>query len=77
MKRMYRGSGPKIFPIIVVVIVIALLIAALVTVGRMLFAGNSTTQVPQVTSSIRNEVLDTGTTRGVRYTCLLYTSRCV
>lgn len=68
MKRMYRGSGPKIFPIIVVVIVIALLIAALVTVGRMLFAGNSTTQVPQVTSSIRNEVLDTGTTRGVRYT---------
>ena len=41
---MYRGSGPRIFPIIVVILVIALVIAALVSVGRMIFSGGDSSE---------------------------------
>lgn len=40
---MYRGNSSRIFPIIVVLIVIAISIAALVSVGKAIFGGNTTT----------------------------------
>ena len=68
---MYRGNGPRIFPIIVVIIVIALIIAALVSVARMVFfsGGDDTSKTTgDQKVNIRDEVLRTVDGRGVRYT---------
>lgn len=68
---MYRGSGPRILPIIIVIIVVALVIAALVAVGRMIFSGNrSTTDNDQGTSesALFDAVVDQADTRAVRWT---------
>ena len=69
---MYKGSGPRIFPIIVAIVVIAIVIAALFSLGRMIFLGGDTS-APAADSaeqavSLRDEVLKTTAAREVRYT---------
>ena len=68
---MYRGSSPRVFPIIIIIVVVALVIAALVSVARMVFfnggSEKSDTQGDQ-RIDIREEVLTTTENRGVRYT---------
>lgn len=64
---MYRGSNPRIIPIIITIIIVALVISALVAVGRMMFGsndGSSTDSAPTISSS----VLDTTANRSVRWT---------
>lgn len=66
---MYRGSKPKILPIVIVIIVIALIIATLVTVGRMIFSGDSSTdEAKEDTTSMQSSLLDQGSTRSVGWT---------
>ena len=65
---MYRGSGPRIIPIIVTIIVVALVIAALVALGRLLFSGGSSDQSTSETTSLAAAVLDTNDARSVRWT---------
>lgn len=66
---MYRGSGPRIVPLIIVVVVVALVIAALVTVGRMLFSGNqSNTESSSSQTSLIDSVLNQNEGRSVRWT---------
>lgn len=67
---MYKGSKPKIIPILIAVVVIALIVAALVSLGRMLLTGNSNNNQTAVTESekIRSDLLDTSSGRGVRFT---------
>ncbi len=54
-------------PIIVIIIVVALVIAALVTVGRMIFSGGSSSTENKGTS-LQDVVLDTTAERSVRWT---------
>ena len=63
---MYRGNGTRVFPIIVVLIVVAIAIAALVSVGRSIFGGNTTTDQPADIS--RTALLNTGSNHSVRMT---------
>ena len=67
---MYRGSRPRILPIIVVIIVVALIVATLVTAGRMLFSGSSSQGNKKVTtaSSIESALLNESTDRSVQWT---------
>ncbi len=66
---MYRGSGPRVLPIIIVIIVIALVIAALVTVGRMIFSGGGSSNTSDnATASLQDAVLDKSSDRAVRWT---------
>ncbi len=71
---MYRGSGPRIFPIIVVILVIALVIAAVVSVGRMIFSGNnsgdgsSNAQPGETTAAVVGALRDTSEGKAVRWT---------
>ena len=67
---MYKGNKPKVVPIIIGVIVVALIIAALVSFGRMIFGGGSTTKTKTTTESdqIRSDMLDTAIGRAVRFT---------
>lgn len=64
---MYRGSGPRVLPIIIAIIVIALVVAALVTVGRMVFGGSSDSSENKGTS-LQDAVLDHTAERSVRWT---------
>lgn len=63
---MYRGSNPRIFPIIIVVLVIALVTAAVFSVGRMIFFSNSSSQ-DKATDSISSSLVDTDEGRSVRW----------
>lgn len=63
---MYRGNGTRVFPIIVVLIVVAIAIAALVSVGRSIFGGNTATDQPADIS--RTALLNTGSNHSVRMT---------
>jgi hypothetical protein len=63
---MYRGSNPRIFPIIIVVLVIALVIAAVFSVGRMIFFSNSSSQ-DKATDSMSTSLVDTDEGRSVRW----------
>jgi len=65
---MYRGSNPRILPIIIVIIVVALVVAALVTVGRLLFSGSSSSSDDKNTTSLQESVLDRTASRSVRWT---------
>lgn len=69
---MYKGSGPRIFPIIVAIVVIAIVIAALFSIARMIFfsgdAAEPAADTTQQTVSLRDEVLKTAEARSVRYT---------
>lgn len=64
---MYRGSGPRILPIIIVVLVIALVVAALVAVGRMVFVGNGTSNDQANHDGMATTLLDTSDARAVRW----------
>lgn len=64
---MYRGSNPRIVPIIVTIVIVALVIAALVALGRMMFGGSSSTSTT-TTTSVSSSVLDTSSNRSVRWT---------
>jgi hypothetical protein len=63
---MYRGNGSRVIPVILVLIIIAIAIAALVSVGRAIFGGNSTTS-PQ-TDVGHNALINTSADRAVRMT---------
>jgi len=67
---MYRGSRPRILPIIVVIVIVALVIAAIVTVGRMLFSGSGDTKDSKKTTSsvIEQAILAQDSDRAVRWT---------
>ena len=66
---MYRGSRPRILPLIIVIIVVALVIASIVTIGRMIFGGNAskdTQKTPETT--VVDSVLNQDGARSVRWT---------
>lgn len=67
---MYRGSRPRILPIIVVIIIVALIVATLVTAGKMLFSGKSSQSTKKVSSSssIEGALLNEGADRSVQWT---------
>lgn len=65
---MYRGSKPRILPIIIIIIVIALVVAALVAAGRMIFGGEPSEPTNQNTNSLSTALLDTTAERAVRWT---------
>ncbi len=69
---MYKGARPRIVPLLIAIVVIALIIAALVSLGRMLLANNtsSTSQNQQanVSDQIRSDLLNTADGRAVRFT---------
>jgi hypothetical protein len=66
---MYRGSGPRIFPLIIIVLVIALVIAALVSAGRLFFTGGgNNTKTTESTDSVLSAVRATNDGRSVRWT---------
>jgi len=67
MWSMYRGSNPRIVPIIVTIIIVAVIIAAIVALGRALFSGNSNTATTS-TTSMSTSVLDTSANRSVQWT---------
>ena len=64
---MYRGSGPRVLPIIIVIIVIALIVAAIVTVVRMAMNGSSGEgQTNTKTATLQESVLNREASRSVR-----------
>lgn len=70
---MYRGSRPRILPIIIAIIVIALIIAGLVSIGRLVLfpsSGSDKEKKEQGTSqsTLKDELLKTDSDRSVRYT---------
>lgn len=68
---MYRGSRPRILPIIIVIIIVALVVAVLVTVGRMLFSGGSMTQDSKKASDsslLQTAIISQDANRSVRWT---------
>lgn len=67
---MYKGSRPKIVPIIITIVIIALAVAALVSLGRLLFGGGNNSNKTSVTESeqIKSDTLDTASGRAVKFT---------
>lgn len=63
---MYRGSNPRIFPLIIIVLVIALVVAAIVSVGRMIFFSGSGSQ-DKATGDISSSLTDISDSRAVRW----------
>lgn len=64
---MYRGSNPRIVPIIVTIVIVALIISAIVALGRALFSGNNNSSTTTA-NSVSSSVLDTNANRSVRWT---------
>lgn len=64
---MYKSNSSRVLPIILLLIVIAIAIAALVSVGRAVFGGNSGSDTTQVDTS-EQTLLDTSSTHAVRMT---------
>lgn len=65
---MYRGSTPRIVPIIVTIIIVALVIAALVALGRLIFNSGSGSSTTSSTTTLQDAVLNTAGNRSVRWT---------
>ena len=66
---MYRGNGPRIVPIIVIILVVVLIVAGLVSVGRLILGGRSTSQTAQTGGDdFRSQMLDTSAGHSVRLT---------
>jgi hypothetical protein len=65
---MYRGSTPRIVPIIVTIIIVALIIAAIVAIGRALLGGSNSSSPTTTQASLASSVLDTTANRSVRWT---------
>jgi len=64
---MYNSNSSRIFPVVLVLIVVAIVIAALVSVGRMILGGDTSTTQSQ-TNVGRDALLDTATDHSVRMT---------
>lgn len=64
---MYRGSNPRIVPIIVTIVIVALVIAAVVALGRVMFGGGGSSTTT-TTTTVSSSVLDTSSNRSVRWT---------
>lgn len=65
---MYRGSNPRIIPIIVTILVVAIVIAAVVALGRVLLGGGSSDSTTDSTTTMSSLVLDTSASRSVSWT---------
>lgn len=69
---MYRGSKPRIIPILIAILVIGLIVAGLVSLGRMILfpsdGGTSTGEQSATEPTLEEEVLNTDSDRSVRYT---------
>ena len=65
---MYRGSKPKILPVIIIIVVVALVIATLVTVGRMMLTGGSSEAPSKDTASMQDALLNQDPDRSVSWT---------
>ena len=66
---MYRGSGPRIVPLIVAVLVVAFVIAGLVMVGRMIFSGDKQSNGDKKNGpTLVDSVLNQDESRSVRWT---------
>jgi hypothetical protein len=63
---MYRGSNPRIVPIIVTIVVVALVISGIVALGRVFFSSSSSST--STTPTLSSSVLNTGEDRSVRWT---------
>lgn len=63
---MYKSSSSRILPIIIVLLVVAIAIAALVSVGRAIFSGDSGSK-PKVDPGVES-LLNTAVDRSVRMT---------
>ena len=63
---MYKSSSSRILPIIIVLLVVAIAIAALVSVGRAIFGGDSS-NAPKVDPGVES-LLNTAVDRSVRMT---------
>lgn len=64
---MYRGNSSRVFPIIIVLIVVAIAIAALVSVGRTIFGGDTQTDSSKVDQG-QKALLNTSVGNSVRMT---------
>lgn len=64
---MYKGRSNRIIPIVIILIVIAIVIAALVSVGRMIFGGDSATDQSQ-TDAGQQALLNTASDHSVQMT---------
>jgi hypothetical protein len=63
---MYKGSSSRVVPIIIVLIIVAIAVAALVSVGRAVFGGGTST--PVQTDTGREALLNTSVDHSVRMT---------
>ena len=64
---MYRGNSSRVFPIVIVLIVVAIAIAALVSVGRTIFGGDTQTDSSKVDAG-QKALLNTSVGNSVRMT---------
>lgn len=64
---MYRGSNPRIMPMIIGIIVVALIVAALISLGRVIFSGGGSSSNDS-TDTVLTSVLDTTADRSVQWT---------
>lgn len=64
---MYKSNSSRVLPIVLLLIIIAIAIAALVSVGRAIFGGGTTTNPAQIDTS-QQTLLNTSLTHAVRMT---------
>ncbi len=66
---MYKGTRPRIVPIIIALIIVVLIIAALVSLGRVMFGGTAAqVNTTSESQSVRDDTLNTAAGRAVRFT---------
>lgn len=65
---MYKNRSLRIFPLIIIGIVVIALIASIITIGRYIFSGNSSSQEEENQVTAEDELLTLSTTRSVRVT---------
>lgn len=64
---MYKGSRSRFLPVVVIIIAVALIVAALVSIGQLIFNGESEAPVGE-TTDLSAELLTVGGNRGVSMT---------
>lgn len=62
---MYKGSRPKLFPIVVIIIVIAIVVFGVVSLIRMFVGGGSSQQAATPEASTSSKLLDTSSSQSV------------
>lgn len=65
---MYRNRSLRIFPLIIIGIVVIALIASVITIGRYIFKGGSSSQEEENQVTAQDELLTLSTSRSVRVT---------